>query len=133
MFKSFIEIFLLCEFSESLRAVIEQTNRQLIAGDRLYLRCKTYGYPTPNVIWEKLGVPLESSGRLTVVGEHLRISNITVDDGGLYTCIASNNEEKAEDSITISISPRGKMTLFKENWKFYLMFYPPVKIIVISR
>ncbi|KAJ8308387.1 hypothetical protein KUTeg_013261 [Tegillarca granosa] len=97
------------EIRESLRAEIEQTNRQLIAGDRLYLRCKTYGYPTPNVIWEKLGVPLESSGRLTVVGEHLRISNITVDDGGLYTCIASNNEEKAEDSITITISPRDSL------------------------
>lgn len=61
------------------------------------------------MIWEKLGVPLESSGRLTVVGEHLRISNITVDDGGLYTCIASNNEEKAEDSITITISPRDSL------------------------
>ena len=51
---------------------------------------------------------LFSTGRMTVNNENLRITNVSLDDTGLYTCVVTNGEEKAEDDKSIQVIPKGK-------------------------
>lgn len=76
-------------------------------GDRLYLTCRGYGYPAPGLTWKRLGNPLRSGDGVFVRQGDLRITNLTLDDTGLYTCTASNDEEKVEDSVSIQVLQKG--------------------------
>ncbi|XP_033735426.1 papilin-like isoform X3 [Pecten maximus] len=89
---------------ESLRVAIDDVHmKKPREGDRLYLTCRGYGYPEPTLTWERLGRPLQNGLGVFVRGGDLRITNLTLDDTGLYTCIATNNEEKVEDDISIQV------------------------------
>ncbi|XP_060068958.1 papilin-like isoform X3 [Ylistrum balloti] len=92
---------------ESLKVAIDEVhNKKPREGDRLYLTCRGYGYPQPTLTWEKLGRSLQNGPGVFVRGGDLRITNLTLDDTGLYTCIATNNEEKVEDDISIQVLQR---------------------------
>lgn len=95
-------------FLESVAAQIKPIEGRLREGETLYLTCDAKGYPTPTVRWEKSSVELFSSGRMTVNNENLRITNVSLDDTGLYTCVVTNGEEKAEDDKSIQVIPKGK-------------------------
>ncbi|KAK3093856.1 hypothetical protein FSP39_021105 [Pinctada imbricata] len=91
---------------ESLRAVIDPIQGRLRVGERLYLHCSAYGYPTPSIQWEVMGRPISSNQRVSVIRGDLRITNLTLDDTGLYKCIVSNDEEKVEASVSVQVIPR---------------------------
>jgi hypothetical protein len=86
-------------------------------GETLYLTCDGKGYPTPTIRWEKSSVELFSSGRMTVNNENLRITNVSLDDTGLYTCIVTNGEEKAEDDKSVIL---------------FILCFIPLDLIIIS-
>jgi hypothetical protein len=95
-------------FLESVAAHIKPIEGRLREGETLYLTCDGKGYPTPTIRWEKSSVELFSSGRMTVNNENLRITNVSLDDTGLYTCVVTNGEEQAEDDKSIQVIPKGK-------------------------
>ncbi|XP_021340999.1 papilin-like isoform X4 [Mizuhopecten yessoensis] len=98
------ERIMMLSIRESLRVAIDDINiKKPREGDRLYLTCRGYGYPEPTLMWERLGRPLQNSPGVFVRGGDLRITSLTLDDTGLYTCIANNNEEKVEDDISIQV------------------------------
>jgi len=74
-------------------------NQTLQPGPWVSLKCRAKGSPTPQVKWLLDGFPLPTSDRfmigqyVTVHGDvisHLNISQSKVEDGGLYSCTASN-------------------------------------------
>ncbi|KAJ3593362.1 hypothetical protein NHX12_005697, partial [Muraenolepis orangiensis] len=76
------------------------------------LPCAATGFPTPSVRWTLNDNVLdESGGRHEVVaGGSLRISNLTEDDAGLYTCLASNGLHnstiEAQAQLTVQVPPQ---------------------------
>lgn len=95
--------------TESVSARIKPVEGRIREGDTLYLTCDGQGFPPPTVRWEKMGVELVTTGRMTVNGANLRITSVTLDDTGSYTCVANNAEEKSEDSKSIQVIPKGQL------------------------
>ncbi|XP_068166004.1 hemicentin-1 [Antennarius striatus] len=62
----------------------------LAVGSPLELECSAAGVPPPNLTWLKDGRPLEGSDIIQQDGHFVRIRNVQVQDGGLYTCLASS-------------------------------------------
>ncbi|CAC5396232.1 unnamed protein product [Mytilus coruscus] len=91
---------------DSVSARIKPVEGRIREGDTLYMICDGQGYPPPTVRWEKMGVELVTTGRMTVNGANLRITSVTLDDTGTYTCVANNAEEKSEDSKSIQVIPK---------------------------
>ena len=48
------------------------------------------GTPTPVITWLRDGHLLMTSSRADVTGSQLIVTSLQVDDGGVYTCTASN-------------------------------------------
>lgn len=80
---------------------------QVREGEKLYLRCRGFGYPTPTIQWEKMERPLRSDANMEVVQGYLRISNLTTADTGFYTCIVNNDDEKVESSVSVQVIAKG--------------------------
>ncbi|XP_068155724.1 papilin isoform X2 [Drosophila tropicalis] len=80
-------------------------------GSTIALSCAVQGYPVPEVTWTKDKVPLQNSERIQITSSEphrLVISNVNVQDSGLYGCTARNNINwsSSEETITIqSIIP----------------------------
>ncbi|XP_052057673.1 papilin-like isoform X2 [Mytilus californianus] len=91
---------------DSVSARIKPVEGRIREGDTLYMICDGQGYPPPTVRWEKMGVELVTTGRMTVNGANLRITSVTLDDTGSYTCVVNNAEEKSEDSKSIQVIPK---------------------------
>lgn len=39
----------------------------------------------------------------------MRVRNLALEDTGTYTCIVMNDEEKVEDTVSIQVTPFGKL------------------------
>ena len=89
--------------------MIDPIQGRMREGDRMYIHCSAYGYPPPTIRWEKTDRPISSGGRVSVIRGDLRITNLTLDDTGLYKCIVSNDEEKVEASVSVQVVRRGKL------------------------
>uniref|UniRef100_T1KKU3 Ig-like domain-containing protein n=1 Tax=Tetranychus urticae TaxID=32264 RepID=T1KKU3_TETUR len=68
-------------------------------GSRLSLKCSASGSPLPQITWTLDGFPIGEQLRIRVgdyvtsegqVNSFVNITSITVDEGGLYTCLATN-------------------------------------------
>lgn len=70
------------------------------------LPCSAVGMPPPKMSWRRDdGRPLDPSGRLRQQPSGaLDITEITIDDEGLYTCVAQNPFGKAEASAFVSVT-----------------------------
>ncbi|XP_022091726.1 insulin-like growth factor-binding protein 7 [Acanthaster planci] len=91
-------------------------NSILQVGSQSELSCEAYGRPIPDIIWMKDGEVLP--------GNHLNIAtrkrngpvkfamtswvliNVSPDDGGLYTCMASNSQGETESLATVVIGQK---------------------------
>ncbi|KAM9476100.1 hemicentin-1 isoform 3-T3 [Clarias gariepinus] len=72
----------------------------------LELKCVADGFPPPTVSWIKDGRPLEDSrGVLHQDGQILTISNIQVEDAGVYTCLVSNPAGEDGQSVWVRVQP----------------------------
>ncbi|XP_056379622.1 hemicentin-1 isoform X2 [Hyla sarda] len=63
--------------------------------------CETSGNPTPEISWNKDGVPL--SGQGIISNGALQIAFVQPDDGGLYTCVAENIAGSVSTDMTLSV------------------------------
>ncbi|CRK92906.1 CLUMA_CG006322, isoform A, partial [Clunio marinus] len=87
----------------------EQT---LQPGPTVSLKCVATGHPPPQFEWKLDGFPIPESSRFLIgqyvtvhddVISHLNISNIKVEDGGEYACIARNNIGKVGHSAQVNV------------------------------
>ncbi|XP_054030144.1 hemicentin-2 [Dryobates pubescens] len=71
----------------------------------LTLRCQARGSPPLQLSWQKDGLPLPLSPRVTLLlaGRLLRISQAQLSDAGLYTCIVSSRAGVANRSFILQI------------------------------
>ncbi|XP_039971428.1 contactin-2 [Xiphias gladius] len=56
----------------------------------LHWSCIAAGKPRPSVRWLRNGQPLSTQDRLEVNGARLKISNLALEDSGMYQCVAEN-------------------------------------------
>lgn len=82
---------------------------KLPLGDPLNLACKVHGYPPPTVIWYKDGLALENETPYEIAcirgTATLHIPETIAEDGGVYSCQASN--PLGQDSTTSNVSVAG--------------------------
>lgn len=88
----------------------EQT---LIPGPFVTLRCSAVGNPLPDIFWLLDGQPLvPGSSRRMEVGQlvtgadatgYLNITNVQVEDGGEYSCVAKNSAGEAVHSARLNV------------------------------
>ncbi|KAK3860836.1 hypothetical protein Pcinc_033125, partial [Petrolisthes cinctipes] len=88
---------------------IEQT---VSPGSPVSLKCSALGSPTPVITWTRDHRPLHSSHRTSVgsfrtaLGEvvsHVNLSDVTVRDGGTYTCTAHNTHGSTSHSAPLNV------------------------------
>ncbi|XP_008291579.1 contactin-2 [Stegastes partitus] len=56
----------------------------------LHWSCVAAGKPRPSVRWLRNGQPISTQDRVEVNGAHLKISNLALEDSGMYQCVAEN-------------------------------------------
>ncbi|XP_077582424.1 contactin-2 isoform X2 [Stigmatopora nigra] len=56
----------------------------------LYWSCVAAGKPRPSIRWLRNGQPLTTQDRVEVNGVRLKISNLALEDSGMYQCVAEN-------------------------------------------
>lgn len=69
------------------------------------------GVPSPNILWHKNGHQISNEGNKYKIrrdGEmcSLTIRDVSNDDAGLYSCIATNRDGTATCEAQLSIAPR---------------------------
>ncbi|KAM3625876.1 uncharacterized protein V6R79_019048 [Siganus canaliculatus] len=90
--------------------VVQPASVTKVVGASVLLPCVVTGYPAPHVRW-MFGDKLldESEGRVEVLGGgSLRISNLTEEDAGAYTCMvdSANTSIEAQAQLTIQVPPQ---------------------------
>ncbi|XP_044114098.1 cell adhesion molecule-related/down-regulated by oncogenes [Neovison vison] len=59
-------------------------------GSTVQFTCEVHGNPAPNRTWFHNAQPVRPSPRHLTAGNGLRISGVTLEDSGLYQCVADN-------------------------------------------
>nr|XP_058924458.1 cell adhesion molecule-related/down-regulated by oncogenes isoform X2 [Kogia breviceps] len=59
-------------------------------GATVQFTCEVHGNPTPNRTWFHNARPIRRSPRHLTVGNGLKIRDVTMEDSGLYQCVADN-------------------------------------------
>ncbi|KAF3823716.1 hypothetical protein GH733_007184 [Mirounga leonina] len=59
-------------------------------GTTVQFTCEVHGNPTPNRTWFHNAQPVHPSPRHLTAGNGLKISGVTMEDSGLYQCVADN-------------------------------------------
>ena len=70
-----------------------------------YLDCVVHGNPSPQLIWLKGGVQINSTQpRFSILDNGtLHISGVLVEDGGVYQCVVSNVGGSASKNTTLDV------------------------------
>ncbi|XP_041357097.1 peroxidasin-like isoform X2 [Gigantopelta aegis] len=79
-----------------------------VAGRSITLPCRAIGNPRPDITWTKNGRALRISRRYSLLANGaLSITNLQVEDRGLYRCRAANsvNAISASARVTVQVSP----------------------------
>ncbi|KAL1497250.1 hypothetical protein ABEB36_008242 [Hypothenemus hampei] len=72
------------------------SNQTLPIHSVAYLICEAIGSPKPVISWYKEGVPVASSNRVNMTNpSQVEIYNLSKEDSGAYTCVASSKNGKA--------------------------------------
>ena len=74
----------------------------LLKGQKTELRCSASGWPTPNVMWTRLGVELIDGRRFAV----LSLYNVTKADQGIYRCTANNSHGQKSATMKLTVVGR---------------------------
>ncbi|NXC86074.1 CDON protein, partial [Cercotrichas coryphoeus] len=92
------------------------------AGASVHLWCDVGGSPAPSLTWLHNAAPLRPSPRHFPTGNHLHICGVTLEDSGLYQCVANNGigfvqstgrlrVQPGKDSVPIIISSPANTTV----------------------
>lgn len=73
----------------------------------LSIFCNATGNPQPTIKWIKVA----SKSKVFPPGNILSISSTSVDDEGIYTCVADNKRHKAEANSTVTVHLRKSSAL----------------------
>ena len=84
--------------------------------DKIILECQLTADPEPSISWLLNNKPIKSGGRILTKTTRegnvyllvLQLSQLCLDDGGNYQCIAKN--ERGEATATVMLSLEGKQT-----------------------
>ncbi|CAL1298850.1 unnamed protein product [Larinioides sclopetarius] len=85
-------------------ARVEPERQTIMQGSSGELRCIVGGIPRPTVTWSKVGADL--SNRHRIQDDNLFISDVTVEDRGLYVCRAENRDGSAQASAIVEVERR---------------------------
>lgn len=82
-------------------------NRVAEEGETVRFQCAIAGHPEPWVTWEKDGVPIVPSSKISAFEREdlrvLEISNVTSEDSGLYRVILENSLGKIEATARLDV------------------------------
>ncbi|MBV97868.1 Papilin, partial [Eschrichtius robustus] len=78
-------------------------------GQRIRLTCRAEGFPPPSVEWQRDGQPLSSPRHQLQSDGSLVISRVAVEDGGFYTCVAVNGQDR--DQRWVQLRVLGELTI----------------------
>ncbi|XP_064156573.1 contactin-2-like isoform X2 [Anguilla rostrata] len=66
------------------------SNSEVEISSEMRWSCAAAGKPKPSIHWLRNGLPLRTQDRIEVNGGQLRISHLTLEDSGMYQCVAEN-------------------------------------------
>jgi len=92
-----------CKAAPTISGDDAETEVAATVGERVVLRCDASGLPRPEVTWLKEGVAVERDSTVQRTGGSLQLSAVTMDDSGLYECIASNDAGTARRQVVLSV------------------------------
>ncbi|XP_075041291.1 hemicentin-2 [Mixophyes fleayi] len=99
---------------EPPRIQIESSSTQLSHGGEVRIRCDVSGYPEPHISWKHGDTLLNNDSKHTIIdGNILLIKDASQEDSGSYSCVASNDLGKDEQSLTLTYTERPKATAVK--------------------
>lgn len=67
------------------------------------LSCDVYGEPEPQITWFRDGVELVGSSRVRKVNTDLLFSDLTLDEAGIYQCVAENKHGMIVSSTYVEV------------------------------
>ncbi|XP_032403038.1 peroxidasin homolog isoform X2 [Xiphophorus hellerii] len=93
--------------------VIQPQNTEVLVGESVTLECSATGQPQPRVTWTKGDrTPLPSDTRINITPSGgLYIQNVVREDGGQYTCFASNNVDTIHATARIIVQATPQFTV----------------------
>ena len=77
------------------------------AGKRLVLICNTSADPAAQISWMKDNLQLSERSELGQDNATLTIESTVFDDGGKYSCVATNRQGNASSSAIIEVQGTG--------------------------
>nr|XP_014426103.1 Down syndrome cell adhesion molecule-like protein 1 [Pelodiscus sinensis] len=90
--------------AESIPSILDGfQSREVTAGQLVELPCIASGYPNPAIRWIKDGRPLPADSRWTKRITGLTISDLRVEDSGMYICEVTNTFGSAEVTGTLTV------------------------------
>ena len=86
-------------------------NRRITVGRNISWRCKANADPPASFKWQKGGIDVAESDRISISrdGSELSIDTLHPDDAGLYTCFAINylgNDKASAQLVVIGMHSR---------------------------
>nr|XP_008533929.1 PREDICTED: LOW QUALITY PROTEIN: contactin-2-like [Equus przewalskii] len=81
--------------------VISDTEADI--GSNLRWSCAAAGKPRPTVRWLRNGEPLVSQSRVEVLAGDLRFSKLSLEDSGMYQCVAENKHGTVYASAELAV------------------------------
>lgn len=65
-------------------------DQRVSLGATVHFTCDVHGNPVPNCTWFHNAQPIRASPRHLIAGKGLKITGVTMEDSGLYQCVADN-------------------------------------------
>ncbi|XP_014394827.1 PREDICTED: papilin [Myotis brandtii] len=78
-------------------------------GQRIRLTCRTEGFPPPTIEWQRDGQTLSSPRHQQQPDGSLVISQVAVEDGGFYACVAFNGQDRDQQWVQLRVL--GELTI----------------------
>ncbi|XP_064112208.1 cell adhesion molecule Dscam2-like isoform X2 [Macrobrachium nipponense] len=88
---------------EHLSVTVEPSLQRVDLGRPTKLTCRVSGSPVNSVTWYKDGRPLPPLPRVTSYDKSLHITQISREDGGMYQCLAKNDEDSSQGAAQLDL------------------------------
>lgn len=79
------------------------TDTEANIGSNLHWSCAAAGKPRPTTRWLRNGQPLSSQERIDVKNGELRFSKLTLEESGMYQCVAENKHGAIYSSAELAV------------------------------
>uniref|UniRef100_A0A8C6R358 Contactin 2 n=1 Tax=Nannospalax galili TaxID=1026970 RepID=A0A8C6R358_NANGA len=94
--------------------VISDTEADI--GSNLRWGCAAAGKPRPMVRWLRNGEPLTSQNRVEVLAGDLQFSKLSLEDSGMYQCVAENKHGTIYASAELAVQGKGPKRWGRALW-----------------